>query len=144
MDGGMSPKEFKKELKKLVITAHPFDQYGGKFWVAVYLKSSKWVPSFEELFWIVKFISFCENEKYPPEKGFKGWRMVAEFMADACKPGATWEELKQKADEKINMTSLFMVYKENQQPAVKQLMESLRTQAKELGIDLKAADLSEL
>jgi CRP-like cAMP-binding protein len=48
------------------------------------------------------------------------------------------------ADEKINMTSLFMVYKENQQPAIKQLMESLRAQAKELGIELKAADLSEL
>ena len=44
--------------------------------------------------------------------------------------------------EKKNMTSLFMVYKENQQPAVKQLMESLRVQAKELGIDLKSADLS--
>jgi serine/threonine protein kinase len=51
---------------------------------------------------------------------------------------------KQPADEKMNMTSLFMVYKENQQPAVEQLMESLRAQAKELGIDLKAADLSEL
>lgn len=47
-------------------------------------------------------------------------------------------------DEKMNMTSLFMVYKENQQPAVEQLMENLRAQAKELGIDLKAADLSEL
>jgi hypothetical protein len=44
----------------------------------------------------------------------------------------------------MNMTSLFMVYEENQQPAVEQLMESLRTQAKELGIHLKAADLSEL
>jgi CRP-like cAMP-binding protein len=51
---------------------------------------------------------------------------------------------KHAASEKMNMTSLFMVYKENQQPAVKQLMESLQTQAKELGIDLKAADLSEL
>ena len=51
---------------------------------------------------------------------------------------------KQRADEKMNMASLFMVYKENQQPAVEQLMESLRAQAKELGIDLKAADLSEL
>jgi len=51
---------------------------------------------------------------------------------------------KQPADEKMNMTSLFMLYSENQQPAVKQLMESLRTQARELGIDLKAANLSEL
>jgi serine/threonine protein kinase len=46
--------------------------------------------------------------------------------------------------EKMNMTSLFMVYKENQQSAVKQLMESLRVQAKQLGIDLKSADLSDL
>jgi CRP-like cAMP-binding protein len=51
---------------------------------------------------------------------------------------------KHAADEKMNMTSLFMVYKENQQPAVEQLMKKLRTQARELGIDLKAADLSEL
>jgi hypothetical protein len=51
---------------------------------------------------------------------------------------------KHPTDDKVNMTSLFMVYKENQQPAVKLLMESLRAQAKELGIDLKAADLSDL
>jgi hypothetical protein len=42
------------------------------------------------------------------------------------------------------MTSLFMVYKENQQPEVRQFMESLRVQANELGIELKAADLSNL
>jgi serine/threonine protein kinase len=47
-------------------------------------------------------------------------------------------------DKKINMTSLFMVYKENQQPAVRQLMKSLRAQARELGIDLKTADFSVL
>jgi hypothetical protein len=51
---------------------------------------------------------------------------------------------KQPVAEKMNMTSLFMVYKENQQPAVKQLIKSLRAQAKELGIDLKSADLSDL
>ncbi|MBT8363703.1 MAG: serine/threonine protein kinase, partial [Deltaproteobacteria bacterium] len=51
---------------------------------------------------------------------------------------------KHSTDDRVNMTSLFMVYKENQQPAVKQLMASLRAQAKELGIDLKAADLSDL
>jgi CRP-like cAMP-binding protein len=51
---------------------------------------------------------------------------------------------KHPVDKQINMTSLFMVYNENQQPAVKQLMESLRTQAQELGINLKSADLSDL
>jgi CRP-like cAMP-binding protein len=51
---------------------------------------------------------------------------------------------KQPVNEKMNMASLFMVYKENQQAAVEQLIQSLRTQARELGIDLKAADLSEL
>ena len=45
--------------------------------------------------------------------------------------------------QKINMTSLFMVYEENQQPAVRQLMKRLRAQARELGIDLKAADFKE-
>jgi hypothetical protein len=42
------------------------------------------------------------------------------------------------------MTSLFMIYNENQQPEVKRFMERLRAQAKQLGIDLKAADLSDL
>ena len=51
---------------------------------------------------------------------------------------------KRPTDEKINMTSLFIVYNENKQPAVKQLMQNLRAQAEELGIDLKAADLSDL
>ena len=51
---------------------------------------------------------------------------------------------KRPADEKINMTSLFIVYNENRQSAVKQLMQNLRAQAEELGIDLKAADLSDL
>jgi CRP-like cAMP-binding protein len=51
---------------------------------------------------------------------------------------------KHTADEKINMTSLFMVYNENQQLAVEQLMKKFRAEAKELGIGLKAADLSEL
>jgi serine/threonine protein kinase len=51
---------------------------------------------------------------------------------------------KHPADKKMNMTSLFMVYKENQQPAVKLLMERLRAEARELGIDLKSADLSDL
>jgi len=42
------------------------------------------------------------------------------------------------------MTSLFIVYNENKQPAVEQLMQNLRAQAEKLGIDLKAADLSDL
>lgn len=51
---------------------------------------------------------------------------------------------KHSDEEKMNMTSLFMIYKENKQPAVKQLMENLREQARELDIDLKSADLSDL
>ena len=51
---------------------------------------------------------------------------------------------KHPVDNKMNMTSLFMVYQDNQQAAVKQLMENLREQARELGIDLKSADLSDL
>jgi serine/threonine protein kinase len=52
--------------------------------------------------------------------------------------------VKRPTDEKINMTSLFIVYNENKQAAVEQLMQNLRAQAEELGIDLKAADLSDL
>lgn len=92
----MSTKGWKQELKKISVFAEPFDRYGGKFWVKVLLNSREWVPSFEELFYILKFISFCENEKYPPERGLKGWRMVAEFAAKACEPGAKWEDLQRE------------------------------------------------
>ena len=51
---------------------------------------------------------------------------------------------RQSEKEKINMTSLCIVYSENKQPAVEKLMKTLRAQAKEFGIELKAADFKEI
>lgn len=86
----------KKRLPKLEIQVMPFDRYGGKLWVKILFPKLEWVPSFEDLFWILKALSLCENEKYPPDNGYKGWRMVAEFAADACQPGADFEKLRDK------------------------------------------------
>lgn len=84
--------------KKLKVRVRPFDKYGGKFWVDCKFESSttQWIPSFEEIFWILKAISYCENEKYPPEDGFKGWKMVADFAYESCSPGADFEKLAEK------------------------------------------------
>lgn len=87
---------YKKVLPKLEVLVLPFDSYGGKRWVKVKLESNSWVPSFEEIFWILKAISYCENEKFPPEEGFQGWKMVANFVRESCSPGANFEELAKK------------------------------------------------
>ena len=73
------------------------------------------------------------------------YQTVTQALADLnCLADELGITSKQTPNKKMNMTSLFMVYNETQQPAVEQLMESLRAQAKDLGIDLKAADLSDL
>ena len=86
---------YRKRAGKIEVKAMPFDRYGGKLWVMATMPH-EWVPSFEEIFWILKFMSHCENEKYPIEAGFRGWQMVADFCGDACKPQADFDELKQK------------------------------------------------
>lgn len=58
-------------------------QFGNKLWVWVRMKKSrKWIPSFEDVFRIVRAICECEDEKYPNGKGSE---MVAEFLVDCCK-----------------------------------------------------------
>ena len=60
----------------------PFET--GKTWVKVELHNSRvWIPSFEDLHRIIQAISYCEDEKYPPEKGYKGRRFVEDFLRDA-------------------------------------------------------------
>ncbi|MGD8520652.1 MAG: protein kinase [Desulfobacterales bacterium] len=57
------------------------------------------------------------------------------------------EDLDLKTDnastENLNMASFFMVYRNGQQQAFKQFMETISTQAKSLGISLKSAEFSE-
>lgn len=69
----------------------------GKWWVRVIPHRRSFLPSFEELFWIIQMICECEDIKYPEGKG-RG--MVAEFLEDACMkvmwPDDYWEQLRKK------------------------------------------------
>lgn len=47
----------------------------------------RWIPSFEDLHRIVQAIAFCEDERYPPEKGYEGRGLVARFLRDAVYEG---------------------------------------------------------
>lgn len=68
-------------------------QWDGKRWVVVRLKNSnQFIPSFQDLYRIVKAICYCEDEKYPNGKGAK---MVSEFLVDVC-DGMRWDVLKEK------------------------------------------------
>ena len=51
-----------------------------------------WVPSFEDLYWIVRLIADCEEDKYP--HGVGRW-MVEAFLRDTV-GGLDFEFLKQK------------------------------------------------
>ena len=54
-----------------------------KDWVKVTLKKSRtFIPSFEDLYRIIRAICHCEEEKYPNGKGLD---MVAEFLEDCCR-----------------------------------------------------------
>lgn len=70
----------------------------GHPWVEVTFLSTgqKWAPSFEDLGRIIQPIAECEEAKYPQQRGFKGWRMAAEFLAAICNPDANYEDLARK------------------------------------------------
>jgi len=75
-----------------------FDGNGFKWWIQIEHigGSSVWIPSFEDLFRIIQPICELEDEKYPPAKGFKGRKMVEEFLLDSCRPGVLYEEVENK------------------------------------------------
>jgi len=78
---------------KMDVVVKIMPDWDNKKWVVVTLKKSyRFIPSFEDLYRIVKAICYCEEEKYPNGKGAK---MVAEFLIDVCN-GAEWEFLKEK------------------------------------------------
>ena len=49
-----------------------------------------------------------------------------------------------KDPEKLNMASVFLVYKDSQEPALKQLMSTISNHAKEYGIGIKTADIMDI
>ena len=67
----------------------------GKDWVFVsfLLSQDNWIPSFEDLFRIIRPICECEDDKYP---NGKGRAMVREFLCWCCNPYVTWQELADK------------------------------------------------
>lgn len=84
----------RKGQEKLTVALMPFDRYGGKTWVKVnFAHGGEWVPSFEDIYWIVRALCYCEDAKYPHGKGRV---MVQEFLADCCNKDARWNDLAKK------------------------------------------------
>jgi len=71
---------------------------GFKKWIQVeHIGGSNiWIPSFEDLFRMIQPICEIEDTKYPPKKGFKGRKMVEEFLVDSCRSNVVYEELAKK------------------------------------------------
>jgi hypothetical protein len=91
-----------KSTDKISVLAKPFDKYGGKHWVLVqFPDGTEWVPSFEDLYRIVRAVCHCEDEKYPPPA--KGRFYVRDFLKACCEeipPGCEqteyWEQLRER------------------------------------------------
>jgi len=92
-----------KSNNKIAVSAKPFDKYGGKHWVLVkFHNGTEWVPSFEDLYRIIRAICHCEDEKYPPPNG-RGRFYVRDFlkacceeMPPECEPEQYWERLREQ------------------------------------------------
>lgn len=76
----------KRKMRVVVTSNTPW----GKRWARVDIvdwdtqeTKATWIPSFEDLHRIIQAISLCEDEKYPPDKGFEGRGAVARFLKDA-------------------------------------------------------------
>ena len=69
-------------------------QSNAKNWVIVTFHNPRWVPSFEDIFHILRALAECEDEQYPyPARG--RWK-IKDFVSDSLRPDATWEEIRQK------------------------------------------------
>lgn len=87
----MSYKDRRIKLKKVTIVKRPKGR--DEDWVYIYLNNAKgFYISFEELYHIVKLISECEDEKYPPPR-YKGRKMVLEFLRDTIMTDFPFEAL---------------------------------------------------
>ena len=73
------------------------------------------------------------------------YQSVAQALDDLVKIGGELGlPIKPNASEKLNMASVFLVYRDNQQPALQRLMRTISSHAKEYGIAIKAADIMDL
>lgn len=81
---------------KLEVVIRQMPQFGNKWWALVRFRktSLEWVPSFEDLFRIVKAIADCEDRKYPRTEGYEGYRKVQKIMCAACEPRTVWERVR--------------------------------------------------
>lgn len=78
----------------------PLKAFDDKLWVVVtfYFNGQKvfsWAPSFEELYYIIKGIAFCEDRKYS-KVYHEGSHMVFRFLEDCIYSDFDYEEIKKK------------------------------------------------
>jgi len=80
---------------KLEVSVRPMPEFGGKDWVLVRHRKTRFafIPSFEDLFRIVRAICYCEDKKYPDGQGGE---MVQNFLWDACQENADFDRLAEK------------------------------------------------
>lgn len=67
---------------KSIYTKITKKNFNGKQWVGVQFSNGERTISFEELYYICRWMGECEDEKYP-ETYHKGRLMVSEFLNDA-------------------------------------------------------------
>jgi len=61
------------------------------------LERDVFVPSFEDWYRLIVPVCQIEDEKYPPELGYKGRKLVEEFFVDCCSsPTIPFDELRKK------------------------------------------------
>jgi hypothetical protein len=82
------------------VRLQPFDQYGGKVWVKVFVGQDAWVPSFKDVFFLLQALCHCEDLKYPEGRGRF---FVRDFVRDCCEERSPdqsledrWQELEVK------------------------------------------------
>jgi len=80
-----------KEKLDVIVELMKFEDVE-KTWVRIRHKKSgfQFVPSFEDLYRIIRAICECEDKKYPDGKGRD---MVQDFLWDACEPDVNFELL---------------------------------------------------
>jgi hypothetical protein len=70
---------------------------------------------------------------------------VTQALEDLLKIGVDLGlPVESKDPEKMNMASVFLVYKDSQQSALNQLMRMISNNAKKYGIGIKTADMTDI
>ena len=94
--------------RQLYIEMRPMAEFNNKLWIRVRLRHAHceycgqwdgvrpWIPSFHDLYHIVRMIAECEEAKYPQRQGYEGRNMVLRFLTDCLAPDADWDQLQHK------------------------------------------------